>query len=84
MWCNKNEQHHTLVICYSMAIHGGGAEVFILIIESLFPSKEISNFCFYKSAHLETISPALINICLRFLWEIPITALINKDNSGWY
>ena len=40
--------------------------------------------CFDKSQHLKTISPALISICLCFLWEVTITALINKDNSHWH
>ena len=59
------------------------AKVFILIIESIFPSKEISNFLFLQICTFGN-DFSRFDICLRFWWEITITALINKDNSQWY
>ena len=59
------------------------AKVFILIIESLFPSKEISNFLFLQICTFGNDFCGF-DICLCFLWEVTITGLINTDNSHWY
>ena len=67
----------------NMLQHCYGAKVFILIIEYLFPSKEISNFLFLQICTFGN-DFSRFDICLRFWWEITITALINKDNSQWY